>query len=83
MMEPLGAFTQEKLNEIWDSLDGNDPHPSAKKEVDDEAEQVMSINTTEGQVLVSRKPGEDWADMPSLRGVSADQNPRLFAAVPF
>ena len=65
-MEPLGGFTQEKLNDIWDSLDSDSPDPSARKVVDDDTEQVMTINTTDGQVSVSRKPGEEWFDTPSV-----------------
>ena len=65
-MKPLGGFAQEKLNEIWDSLDSDNPDPSAKRVVDDDAEQVMTINTTDGQASVSRKPGEEWFDTPSV-----------------
>ena len=63
-MEPLGGFTQEQLDEIWDSLDGDNPNPAANKVVDDDVEQVMTINTNEGQVAVSRKSGGDWSDTP-------------------
>ncbi len=65
-MEPLGGFSQEKLNEIWDSLNTDSPDPSAKKIVDDDTEQVMTVNTTEGQVAVSRKLGEKWRDTPNV-----------------
>lgn len=65
-MRPLGGFTQDKLNEIWDSLNSNNPDQSAKKVSDDDVEQVMTINTVDGQVSVSRKPGEEWHDTPSV-----------------
>lgn len=65
-MKQLGGFTQEKLNDIWDTMDGDNPDPSAKNMVDDDAEQVMTIKTTNGQVSVSRKPGEEWFDTPSV-----------------
>ena len=65
-MKPLGGFTQDKLDEIWDSLKSDNPDPSAKKIVDDDTEQVMTINTSEGQVAVSRKPGEKWHDTPNV-----------------
>jgi hypothetical protein len=65
-MELLGGFTQEKLTEIWDSLDSDTPNPTAGKVVDDEVEQVMTISTTQGQVSVSRKPGETWSPTPTV-----------------
>ena len=65
-MKKLGGFTQDKLNEIWDTLVSDNPYLSAKKVVDDNFEQVMTINTTNGQVSVSRKPREAWFDTPSI-----------------
>ena len=65
-MEPLGGFSQVYLNEIWESLQSDNPMPSATKVVDDEVEQVMTINTTNGLVSVSRKPGGSWSDTPSV-----------------
>lgn len=64
-MNPSCGFTQEQLDDIWDSLDGDDPYPSAKRVVDD-VEQVMTIDTTNGQASVSRKPGDEWYDTPSV-----------------
>ncbi len=66
-MKPLGGFTQEELNDIWDSLDSDNPNPSAKKVADDDTEQVMTINTTDGQASVSRKSDkDDWSDTPNV-----------------
>lgn len=65
-MKLLGGFTQKELNEIWDSLGGDSPDPLAKKVIDDDIEQVLTINTTDGQLSVSRKPGEDWLDTPRV-----------------
>ncbi len=67
-MKPLGGFTQEELNEIWDSLSTDKPNSAANTVVDDDVEQVMTINTNDGQVSVSRKPGEEWIDTPSVGG---------------
>lgn len=54
---------QEELNRIWDSLDGSNPNPSAKRITNDEAEQAMSTDTTNGPIFVSRKPGGIWRKM--------------------
>lgn len=62
----LGKFTQDRLNEIWDSLSSEDAVLTAKILTDDQVEQSMSINTDNGQILVSRKPGGAWKDMPSV-----------------
>lgn len=59
-MQNLGGYTQEKLNEIWDSIDSDKPFPTVKKIIDDAAEQVMSINDGSSTIFVSRKPGNDW-----------------------
>ena len=61
-MKSLGGFSQKQLNDIWDSLNSDNPNRSAEKVVDDEVEQVMKINTINGQVLVSRRPGGEWFD---------------------
>jgi len=65
-MKSLGGFSQKQLSDIWDSLSSDNPNQSAKKVVDDEVEQVMTISTNIGQVTVSRKPGEEWFDTPSV-----------------
>jgi len=64
-MKPLGGYTQEKLNEIWNSLSGETPNQAAKKVVDDDIEQVMTINTSDG-LIVSRIPGGEWKDVPTV-----------------
>jgi hypothetical protein len=69
-MQPLGGFTQDKLDEIWGSLGNGSPYPGAKKIVDDDTENVMTINTTNGQVAVNRKTGEEWQDTPPVSGKS-------------
>ena len=65
-MTSVGGFTQERLNEIWESLQGENPDPSATKVVDDDVEQVMTINSSHDQVSVSRKPGGVWHKTPSV-----------------
>jgi len=65
-MKALGGFTQKQLDDIWNSLDGDNPDQSAKKVVDDDVEQVMTIDTVDGQVSVSRKPGDEWFDTPNV-----------------
>lgn len=71
-MASLGGFTQDRLDVIWRSLSTDQPVPGAKKMTDDGVEQSMSIVTVHGEVLVSRKPGGSWSDMPSVgdRGFS-------------
>ena len=65
-MKPLEGFSQKRLDDIWDSFSSDNPEPSANQVVDDGTEQVMTINTDNGQVSVSRKPGEKWSDTPSV-----------------
>jgi len=67
-MKILGGFTQDELTEIWDSLGGDNPNPSAKKVVDDNVEQVMIVKTSDGVVSISRVPDEEWFDTPDVGG---------------
>lgn len=61
---------QKWLNDIWDSFDSSNPSPIARRITNDSAEQSMSVDTENGEVLVSRKPGEIWHPMPSVGGKS-------------
>ena len=61
-MKPLGGFTQNELDALWNSL--NDP--SVQKIIDDEREQVMTLTTTAGALSVSRRPGAEWSDTPTV-----------------
>jgi len=64
-MSTIGGFTQDQLSEIWDSFDGNQPNPAAKKVVDDDSGHVMIMNTNDGLLAVSRKDyGEMWQVTP-------------------
>lgn len=65
-MRPLGGFTQNELDALWDSINSDKPNPSVQKMVDDAMEQVMTITTPEGAVSVSRRPGADWFDTPTV-----------------
>ena len=65
-MQTLGSYSQKDLDDIWDSLDSDSPYPETIKVVDDDQEQTMTINKEDGQVAVSRKPGEEWHDTPSV-----------------
>lgn len=58
-MSTIDGFAQEKIREIWDSLAGEKPFPGAKRVVDDEHEQVMTISTENGQVAVQRRSERD------------------------
>jgi len=62
-MNKLGGFTQDQLNKIWDDFDSNNSELLAQKNFDD-IEQVMSIKSTEGLVIVSRKDNGNWIDVP-------------------
>ena len=73
-MKPLGGFTQDKLNEIWDSFGTDKPYPTARIIVDDDTEQVMTINEGANQVSVSRKPGEEWEEWHDTRSVTEDSD---------
>jgi hypothetical protein len=65
-MKALGGYSQKQLDDIWGTFSSDNPDPSANKVVDDDVEQVMTINTDDGQVSVSRKPGKEWFDTPSV-----------------
>ena len=62
-MNKLGGFTQDQLNKIWDDFDSNNSELLAQKNFDD-IEQVMSIKSTEGLVIVSRKDNGKTNEQP-------------------
>lgn len=65
-MRPLGGFSQNELDALWDSLNSDRPNPSVHKIVNDAMEQVMTITTPEGTASVSKRPGADWLDTPTV-----------------
>ena len=69
-MQNLGGYSQEKLNEIWDSIGSDKPFPTAEKIIGDDTEQVMAINEGISKIFVSREIGKEWGQWHDTRSVN-------------
>ena len=61
--------TQEQINRYWKSTEPGEKDLGAKRIVDDEVEQVISIPTLpdgDDIEIYSRKPGGVWASTPRV-----------------
>ncbi len=69
-MKTLGGYTQEKLDEIWDSHDTDQPYPDSSRKVYEEAENVLVINHGDHLINVRRIPGGEWEDTPFMNSAN-------------
>jgi len=67
-MTEIDGLSQEQLDALWSSIDDKKQASGVTKLVDDEAEQVMSVMTIRGELLVVRKKGGPWKPAETVGG---------------